>query len=62
MKILGLIIVMILIWVLALAASWGTTIGLYYLITLCFNIGFSWKIGTGIWLIICLIGGICKSK
>ena len=57
-KIIGSFILLL---ILALAVSWGITIGLYYLIALCFNIGFSWKIGTSIWLIMCLIGGICKS-
>jgi hypothetical protein len=51
----------VLLLILALVASWGITIGIYYLITLCFNIGFSWKIGTGIWMIMYLIGVACKS-
>ena len=62
MKFSCMISLMILMVVLALVVSWGATIGIYYLITLCFNIGFSWKIGTGIWLIMCLIGGICTSR
>jgi len=62
MKIFGMISLMILMVILAFAVSWGLTLGIYYLITLCFGIGFSWKIGTGIWLIMCLIGGICTSR
>lgn len=39
------------------AISWITTCGIIALICLCFNLVFSWKIATGIWLILFLIGG-----
>lgn len=40
----------------ALAFSWGITCGLLYLIALCFDVVFSLKVATGIWLVIlCLL-------
>ena len=39
----------------ALALSWGVTIGIIYLICLCFSWEFSLVGATGIWLIGCLI-------
>lgn len=40
----------------ALAFSWGITCGIFYLIALCFDVVFSLKIATGVWLIIfCLL-------
>lgn len=42
------------------AISWAVTCGFVYLITLCFDLTFSWAIVTGVWLIICLLNGIFK--
>lgn len=39
------------------ALSWILTCGVIWLITLCFGLTFSWAIATGIWLILCLLGG-----
>lgn len=48
-------LVVIVIVALAYAASWIITCGIIKLITMCFGVAFSWKIATGIWLIICLL-------
>lgn len=40
--------------------SWILTCGIIKLITLCFGLTFSWAIATGIWLVLCLIGGGIK--
>lgn len=45
-----------------LAFSWICTCGIIKLITLCFSLNFSWKIATGIWLILCLITTIVQRK
>lgn len=42
--------------------SWGITIGLIYLICLCFSWKFNLLIATGIWLILCLIKLVFPSK
>ena len=46
--------------------SWTITIGLIYIICLCFGIEFKLFIATGIWLILCLLssifGGSKRSK
>lgn len=48
------------------AISWALTCGLVYLIMLCFGLVFSWKIATGIWLILfllsCFFGKSSTSK
>lgn len=41
--------------VLCYAVSWAITIGILYLICLCFSWKFSLLIATGVWLILCLI-------
>lgn len=41
--------------------SWLLTCGMIFLIAFCFELEFSWRIATGIWLILILIGGFCKS-
>lgn len=38
-----------------LIISWGATVGLTYLITLCFHLHFDLLIGTGVWLVLILI-------
>ena len=42
------------------AISWLITCGLVKLITLCFGLGFSWLVATGVWLLLILIRGIIK--
>ena len=44
----------------AVGISWILTCGIIKLITLCFGLTFSWAIATGIWLVLCLIGGAFK--
>lgn len=51
------IVKIIIITLLALAFSWIATCGITKLITWCFNVDFSWEIGTGVWLILLLLGG-----
>ena len=49
----GLVIVIGLI--VGYAISWAITVGIIKLITMCFSIGVSLPIATGIWLILCLL-------
>ena len=42
--------------------SWGVTVGIIKLITLCFGLEFSLLIATGIWLVLALVGSFFKSK
>lgn len=48
------------------AISWALTCGILYLVCLCFTLAFSWKIATGIWLILfllsCFFGKTSSSK
>ena len=48
-------VVCALIVVFGYALSWGVTIGIIKLIAMCFSIGFSLPVATGIWLILCLL-------
>lgn len=48
-------ILAILMCALLTAISWALTCGVLYLIMLCFGLVFSWKIATGIWLILFLL-------
>lgn len=40
--------------------SWAVTCGFIKLITICFDIDFSWRVATGIWLALGLIGGFMR--
>ena len=40
------------------AISWLITCGIFYLITLCFGLEFSWLTATGVWLIMVLLRSI----
>ena len=40
------------------AISWLITCGIFYLITLCFGLEFSWLTATGVWLVMVLLRGI----
>lgn len=40
--------------------SWGVTVGIIKLITLCFGLAFSLPIATGIWLILVLVSAFLK--
>ena len=53
MKHKGLVTALVLI--IGYAISWAITVGIIKLITLCFSIGFSLAVATGIWLIFCLL-------
>ena len=37
------------------AISWAATLGIIWLICLCFGWTFSWQIGTGVWLMLLLL-------
>ena len=45
----------ILLVILLYGISWLATCGIIKLITMCFGLNFTWKIATGIWLVICLL-------
>ena len=40
------------------AISWIITCGIFYLITLCFGLEFSWLTATGVWLVLVLLRSI----
>ncbi len=40
------------------AFSWAITVGVTYLICLCFSWQFSLLVATGIWLILCLVKAV----
>lgn len=44
-----------LMFVAALAVEFSLTVGIIYLITLCFGLTFSWKIAIGAWLVVTLL-------
>lgn len=54
MKVLAVVLTILL----ALALSWSATVGIIYLICMCFLLEFSWIIATGIWLMIWLLRSI----
>ena len=60
----GGIVAVVIIVMLALlySVSWIITCGIIKLITVCFGLVFSWKISTGIWLVLCLVSVTVKSK
>ena len=41
--------------------SWVITCGVIKLVTWCFGWAFSWKIATGIWLVLCLLESTFKT-
>ena len=44
-----------------LGVSWAITIGIVYLITMCFGLVWSIKIATGVWLVMFLLTGVFKT-
>ena len=42
------------------AASWGVTIGIVYLICMCFGLQWSMLMATGVWLVLILVQGVFK--
>ena len=50
MKTLGKVLLIALISILILGFSWGITVGLIKLITICFSLTFSIRVATDIWL------------
>lgn len=56
------IIGVILLFVSLYALSWIVCCGLIKLITLCFGLSFKWSVATGIWIIMCIVQAIIKSK
>lgn len=49
------VLILIICSIVGYAISWVITIGIIKLITMCFSIGFSLPVATGIWLILCLL-------
>ena len=43
------------------AISWIITCGIFYLITLCFGLEFSWLTATGVWLVTILLKAILNT-
>ena len=52
------------VWILAVVIgyglSWIITSGIVWLIFKCFSLQFSWKIATGIWLILMILKSVFK--
>ena len=48
--------------IIVIACSWLFTCGIIKLITLCFDLNFTWSIATGIWLILVLLGSMFRGK
>lgn len=48
-------LLLILLFVVGYALSWAATVGIIYLICLCFSLEFSILTATGIWLVLCLV-------
>ena len=55
-------IVSALIIALTYAISWAITIGILYLISLCFSWEFNLLIATGVWLVMCLVKLLFPNK
>ena len=53
-------LVVIVFFALCMCISWGLTVAVVKLITLCFGLEFSLSIATGIWLIECLVHWFIK--
>lgn len=51
---LGCLIVILIVGA-ALALDWGITVGLVYLICLCFGLSWSMLMATGVWLVLLLV-------
>lgn len=56
-KIIGGLAV-VLVFLALCAVSWGITCGVIKLVTLCFGWTFTWKMATGIWLIMFLVRSV----
>lgn len=56
------ILVFIILFLLLLLFSWGATVGIVKLITMCFGLEFNLLIATGIWLVLSLLGSFFKSS
>lgn len=54
-------ILVVLILVATGTLSWICTCGVIKFVTMCFGWTFSWKIATGIWLVMCLARTVFKS-
>jgi hypothetical protein len=57
---LTIIIAIIIAIIAVIGGSWLVACGIVKLITLCFNLTFSWKIATGIWFMYMVIHYIIK--
>ena len=56
----GLAIISVILIIVLVGLSWLITCGIFKLITMSFGITFTWKIASGIWLILILISGFIK--
>lgn len=51
-------LIIVALMILVFGASWLITCGIVKLITMCFGVAFTWRIATGIWLILLLLGSM----
>jgi len=53
-------LIVILIYLACLGVSFLATSGLIRIVCWAFSLAFSWKIAVGVWIILCIIGGLFK--
>lgn len=51
-------LIIVALMILVFGASWILTCGMVKLITMCFEIRFTWRAATGVWLILLLLGSM----
>lgn len=56
----AVVVIAILLLAVCCGLSWIATCGIVKLITICFDLQFSWDIATGIWMIICILRSIFR--
>ena len=56
------ILTLLLLIVVTFGISWGATVGLYKLVTLCFGWPFSLPVATGIWIVWLAVYGLFNRK
>ena len=53
-------LIVILIYLVCLGVSFLATSGLIRIVCWAFSLAFSWKIALGVWVVLCILGGLFK--
>ena len=53
-------LIVILIYLVCLGVSFLATSGLIRIVCWAFSLAFSWKIALGMWVVLCILGGLFK--